>query len=420
MGGKKYGHEQKGIKMVKLQRKTMKTKILYLDHAPYEGGAEVSLKELVKNLDKKLFEAVVVCPKNAPYAKELADARIRIIDFHYHWTAYKFIFPLLYDVIRLIGIIRRESPQIIHTNTRVTNQLGGLINICCQAVRLSGCQAVFNHVRDRDPLPFWKLKLIGNADLLIANSKKTKEFLVTGGVSQDKIRLIYNGVDINKFDSERFNCVVSKEKLGISENQKVITAIGQIYPRKGISFFIKALKIPELNEGILQGKLSKVKFFIVGEDPTPNQHNLTLLKSLVSEMNLENVVDFLGYRIDIPEILAATDIFVLPSLEEPFGRVLIEAMAMKLPVIATNVGGIPEIIEEGKNGFLVPAQNPTALAEKLLILLKDDKMRQEFGLTGRRIVEEKFTLEKHVEQIENIYKSKVSTFRHSGVPPQAE
>lgn len=367
-------------------------KILYLDHVPYEGGAEVSLKELVKNLDKKRFEAIVVCPKNAPYAKELGKTDIRVVDFNYHWTAYKFIFPLLYDCIRLMGLIRREVPQIIHTNTRVTNQLGGLINIYCQAV--------FNHIRDRDPLPSWKFKLIGNADLLIANSRKTKEFLIAGGVPQDKIRLIYNGIDINKFDPERFNRTVCKEKLGIAKNQKVITTIGQIYPRKGISFLIKACKRLAFAESHAE---LKVKLLIVGSDPTPNERNLTFLKSLISRLNLEEKVEFLGYREDIPDILAATDVFVLPSLEEPFGRVLIEAMAMKVPVVATNVGGIPEIVEDGKSGFLVPPKDPKALAEKLLVLLKDDKMREEFGIQGRKIVEEKFTLEKHIKEIEKIY-----------------
>lgn len=378
-------------------------KILFFDHAPYEGGAEVSLKELLKHLDKKQFEVVLISPKSAPYAKELAAAGIRIIDFHYHWTTYKFIFPLFFDLFRLIKIIHTEKPHIIHTNTRVTNILGGLIKIYYQYSSISGCQYLLNHIRDRDPLPFWKFKLINKADLLIANSNKTKEFLIKGGISKNKIKVIYNGIDLKKFAPENFNKIKAKQKLGIPENQKVITTIGQIYPRKGFSYLVQAIKILALDKSFIKTEIENLKLLIVGQDPMSDKKNLSHLKSLVSEMNLENIVKFLEYRIDIPEILAATDVFVLPSLEEPFGRVLIEAMAMKLPVIATSVGGIPEIVENGKSGFLVPAKNSSALSEKLITLLKNDTMRKEFGLVGRKIVEEKFTLGKHIKKIEKIY-----------------
>ncbi|MBM4402397.1 MAG: glycosyltransferase family 4 protein [Candidatus Cloacimonetes bacterium] len=374
----------------------MRTKILYLDHAPYEGGAEVSLKDLLKNLDRNRFKSILVCPKDTPSAKELTSAGVRAVNFNYHWTAYKFVFPLLYDFIKLIGLIRREKPQIIHTNTRVTNILGGFLKFY-YTLHPAPCTLI-SHIRDRDPLPWWKFKLIGSADFLIANSQKTKDFLVDGRVSPKKIKVVYNGIDLQKFNPLKCDRNIVREKLGITDRQKVIATIGQIYPRKGIPFLIKAVK------GLAIGKaVGEVKLLIVGSDPTPDQRNLTLFKSLISELGLENKVEFLGYREDIPEILAATDIFVLPSLEEPFGRVLIEAMAMKVPVVASNVGGIPEIVDAGRSGFLIPPKDSQALAEKLLILLKNDKMREGFGSHGRKIVEEKFTLEKHVGRVEGIY-----------------
>lgn len=372
-------------------------KILYLDHAPYEGGAEVSLKELLKNLPRDKYEVILVAPTQASYVQDLAETDIiKVVDFNFHWRIYKFIFPLIWDLFGLIQIIRREKPQVIHTNTRVTNILAGFLRIPCILYPVS-CIFI-NHIRDRDPLPGWKFKLISAADLLIANSQKTKDFLVEGGVCEEKIQVIYNGVDLTKFDPEQVKgrIKILKEELKIKKDELVLTTIGQIYPRKGHEYLLKAF-------AQVVSEIPKVRLLVVGQDPTDDQRYCHKLYSYIKDLNLNDKVNLLGYRKDIPEILALTDLFVLPSLEEPFGRVLIEAMVMEKPVVATDVGGIPEIVEDGKSGGLVPPAHPEKLSAAILRLLADRNLRVDFGKRGRKIVEEKFDLQVHVEQVQRLY-----------------
>jgi glycosyltransferase involved in cell wall biosynthesis len=123
----------------------------------------------------------------------------------------------------------------------------------------------------------------------------------------------------------------------------------------------------------------------------------------VQEHHLDPFVRFWGFRKDIPEILAQVDILVVPSLQEPFGKIIIEAMAMKNPVIASRVGGIPEIIVDGQTGILVPPGNAEALRLALASLLENRAMREKMGIEGRKRVEQRFSIEKNVRQTEYIY-----------------
>jgi glycosyltransferase involved in cell wall biosynthesis len=123
----------------------------------------------------------------------------------------------------------------------------------------------------------------------------------------------------------------------------------------------------------------------------------------MQEHHLDPYVQFWGFRTDIPEILAQLDILVVPSLQEPFGKIIIEGMAMKKPVIASNVGGIPEIIVDGQTGILVPPENAEALRQALESLLENRDMRKKMGIEGRKRVEQMFSIDKNVRQTEQIY-----------------
>ncbi|MBU1110443.1 glycosyltransferase family 4 protein [Patescibacteria group bacterium] len=362
-------------------------KILYLDHAPYEGGAEVSLKELVMHLDSRQFVSVVAAPARALYMIQLHEKDIECVNFRFHWKQYSMFFPLIWDLLDLIRLIQRVKPDIIHANTRVTTILLGML------YRLRGLGGALksaryiNHVRDKDSLPAWKFKLVNSCDQLITNSQQVKRFLVEGGVSASKIQVVYNGIDLTRFKPR---CAESNSTASI------LTAIGQIYPRKGFEYLIEAL--PEITK-----EFPRLRLRIVGQDPTASQVNLIQLRVIAKQLGVFENIDWLGYRRDVPDILADTNIFVLPSLEEPFGRVLIEAMAMKVPIVATRVGGIPEIVEDGKTGFLVPPRNSQQLASNIIKLLRNSDLARQMGEKGRRKVEEKFSLRKHVGEVSKIY-----------------
>lgn len=374
----------------------MGARILYIDHAPYEGGAEVSLRELIEALlPLTTFQFILMAPENAPYAgkirEETGSAGERFVHWPltFHWRSYSLVLPLLFDLLSLARQIQRINPDIIHANTRVANILAGIL----YRLQLlpSGARLV-NHVRDKDPLPGWKFKFIGAADQLIANSYRVKDFLVKGGVPEEKIEVIYNGVDLSRFNPAKIESKTRPRR----RHDLVITTVGQIYPRKGFKYLINAMRE-------VVKKFPKVQLQIVGEDPTKDQRNRRMLKRRVEQLGLGEKVSFLGYRRDIPKILAQTDVFVLPSLEEPFGRVIVEAMAMELPVVATRVGGIPEIVVAGETGFLVEPGDSNALSQKIIQLLQDADLRMKMGKRGRERVEENFSLQQHLHQMRAVY-----------------
>lgn len=369
-------------------------RILFLDHAPYEGGAEVSLKQLIERLDRKRFELAVAAPADAPYLKDLMTKQVRHISVRYNWKKYGLVWPLLWDLAMLLRVVNVYRPDIIHTNTRVTNLMGGLIYLLRPMMPAFSSVKVINHVRDKDPLPRWKFRLIGACDQAISNSHQVKDFLVQGGVPAEKIEVIYNGVDLlefRKLTKQDKDIEVSRHK-----NRPTITFIGQIYPRKGLNFLIDALV------GVKRD-FPDVVLRVVGRDPTDDQRHIKAYQKQLKDLGIADQVEWLGYRQNIAEILAQTDVFVLPALEEPFGRVLIEAMAMEVPVVATKVGGIPEIVVDGVTGWLVPSRDANELAGRIVQLLRDASMRAEFGRRGRKIVEERFSLERHVKGVEGMY-----------------
>ncbi len=152
-------------------------------------------------------------------------------------------------------------------------------------------------------------------------------------------------------------------------------------------------------------EIPETKFLIVGEDIDQNKKQEIKLRNLAEKLRLTDNIIFTGPRNDIPEIMLSLDIFVLSSLKEHFGRVIIEAMACGKPVIATNAGGVPEIVKDDYTGILVPPRDSEALARAIIDLSKDKKKVELMGARGRKIAEELFSIKANVKKIEQIYES---------------
>jgi glycosyltransferase involved in cell wall biosynthesis len=164
-------------------------------------------------------------------------------------------------------------------------------------------------------------------------------------------------------------------------------------PEKGQTYLIQALSR-------LKEKGVKIRCIFVGEGPLQNQ-----LEIRATELGVVDFCDFIGRRLDIELIYPALDIFVLPSLREPFGLALLEAMASGVPVVATDSGGPPAIINNNENGMLVPAKDEKALADRILDLIANKDRRERIGASGRRTVKAKFDIRSTVSQIQKVYYS---------------
>ena len=235
-------------------------------------------------------------------------------------------------------------------------------------------------------------EVLNNADAIITASTATFNEVVKITNTSNRVYLIPNGVDIEEFNPHIDGYYI-KRKLGI-ENYKVVFALGAHRPVKGLEFLIRAIP------SVVREK-EDVVFVIGGNGPLRRFH-----EQLVARLGVENRVVFTGWisRREVPYYYAMSDIVVVPSLQEAFGLTVSEAMACGKPVIGTNVGGIPDQIIDGYNGFLVPPKDPEILAEKILWLLDNQEEARLMGIRGRKIVENKFNIDIRTSKIISLYK----------------
>jgi len=209
-------------------------------------------------------------------------------------------------------------------------------------------------------------------------------------INEDKFLTLHNAIDIKRFVVD-----CSKEearlKLGLNPHVPVIGFVSTLAVRKGHSHLLQAMRL-------ILYSYPEAKLLIVGQGPLRQK-----LEAFVERYDLNNSVYFLGLRRDIPLILKAMDIFISPAIKEAFGINLIEAMYSGLPCIATNVGGVPEVVKDNETGILVPPSNPQALAKAAKELLDKPDLAKRFGAAGRRRVLEHFTADKYIEKLENLY-----------------
>ena len=246
-------------------------------------------------------------------------------------------------------------------------------------------------------------KIMSEADISIAVSENLRRNIIQKGrVPEEKIVTIYNGVDTSFFNPN-VNCKDIVERYDL-EGYFTVVFVGRIAPAKGIEYLIKALK--ELED-------YRVKAILVGpfkymfQEGKGKSKYAEYLFSLVEKYNLQDRVIFTDAvpRKDLPKYYAVGDVFVLPSIYEAMPMVLVEAMACGKPLIGSKVGGIPEVIEEGVNGFLFEPKNYKDLAEKILMLIEDENLRIKMGRIGRRTAEKEYSWDIIANKLLNIYRT---------------
>ena len=236
------------------------------------------------------------------------------------------------------------------------------------------------------------------ADSFVHISESTRNYYLTG--SNFKVAIIYEPVDTENFNPEYFKKVKKgdlREKLNLRRDDIVLGSVGNISWVKGYENLI-------LSMGTLKKKYKNLKLIIAGKILSTQAGYYKHLKKLACSLGLERDIYFLGLREDIPQLLSLMDIFILPSLTEGTPLSIMEAMSMKLPVVASRVGGIPEVVYDGKTGLLVTPRKPDEITDAVLNLLQDSKTRKEMGARAREIVKKKFSLENCVKGHEKLYK----------------
>jgi glycosyltransferase involved in cell wall biosynthesis len=202
--------------------------------------------------------------------------------------------------------------------------------------------------------------------------------------------VVPNGLDLSAFVPARDRATV-RRSLGLSPGDRVVGVVGRLAPFKGHEFLLQAF-------ARLRAEDARIRLLVVGDGP-----RRAALERQAIELGIADAVQFTGHREDVADLLPTMEVFVLPSVAEDFGRVLLEAMALERPVVATEAGGVPEIIERQVCGLLVPPADPQALADAVRTLLADPALGRAMGRAGRQRVESAFSLQRHAELVQAVY-----------------
>lgn len=361
--------------------KPEKLRVLYFagTHGDW-GGASRVLFTTLSMLDRSRFEPIVALSQHGPGCEILQRMGIECVIWG---SMSEFHSPMQYvkAIIRSLLWLRRKRVDVIHVNRAIDWRPAELV-----AAYLSRTPIVMHfHTVNTEKAPARRMssRIVAVSDYVARNSE-------CNGVA---VSIIHNAVNTEKFG---FGVSVRQE-LGVADHEVLVTFAGQIRTIKGVDLFIRAA------HGVVG---DNTKFLIVGEcRKGPGMDDAYSEAELRNLIACDSRIVYAGYRLDMPDIYFSSDIIVAPSRwQEPFGLILIEAGAAGKPVVATHVGGIPEVIVDGETGFLVDPDDAAALTEKIQLLANDKSLRDRIGCAAKERVEREFTT-KPVRKLESIYEA---------------
>ncbi len=363
-----------------------------------DGVAQVVM-QLVQCLQRQGIQHGIAClVERGDRAVEAEDLGVSVFEIGALSSASPVYIPHnLLALRRLIALMRRWQPDVVHAHEFFSGTLGRVAAWAASVPR-----AVLTlHNTD-----LWKRgihvaldRLLTRAtDGIVANSGAVRAFAIQRGrLAPEHVTVIHNGLDLDPFLQAR-NPASARAKLGLEPSATVIGTVGGLVEQKGHIWLLRAA-------ATLRTQIPGLKVVLVGGDGHPSECVRPQLLDAVRDLGLQDTVLFPGKRTDIPEILPAFDLFVLPSEWEGFGLVLVEAMASGLPVVATTVGGIPEVIGSPDVGTLVPPKDPGALADAIRSLMADDRRRAEMARLGRERAIECFSAQRMAADYRELYAS---------------
>jgi glycosyltransferase involved in cell wall biosynthesis len=348
---------------------------LFIDTERVWRGGQNQLLTLVKGLHERGHKIHLVCEPGTLLENHAREMEIEVWPLKIRSEA-GFL-----SLLRLIPILRKIRPQILAFNTPKAILIG---TVASRFVPV-GVRIIFRRVSF--PIRkscFTRFKYTWGIDCIVAISESIRSQLQIGGLPVSKIKTIYEGMDLSFYPK---NLDRTPRRPG---EPAVVGTVAHLSTEKGINFLIEAASlIPNVKE--------KLRFVIVGKGDC-----LPELKILARTKGLEDVFQFAGFHTNISQYMDTFDIFALPSLSEGLSSAILEAMAASLPIVATEVGGIPELVKNGDNGLLVAPADSAALARAIQQLANNPEVSRHMGLRGRERIEERFTLERKIMETERL------------------
>lgn len=378
-------------------------KLLFYNHTGQASGAECVLTMVLARLNAQAFAPVVVCPEAGSLAKSVSEIGVPVetitgLDARFTWRVDRLL-GYAHSFVQVIRELRQKvttiKPDLIHANSI----RAGLV---ATAATFGLGVPVIWHLHDllpRHPL--------STAIRIVASvSRRTRMIAVSEAVARnfrgrfaralkDRVAVILNAIDLDKFPVVQTGRDAIRAELGLGQDDFVLGIVGQLTPRKGQLELIDAFSQAEVSQGML---------LIVGAALFNRDGDYA--QRLAEEAKARGVADrvrMLGARSDISRVMQTLDLLVVNSTAEPFGLVILEAMACGAPVLAAAVDGIPEIVAHGRNGWLVPPQDKRTLTDAITHLSREPELRARLAAAGREDVAANFSLGRYLSELEDFY-----------------
>jgi glycosyltransferase involved in cell wall biosynthesis len=349
------------------------------------GGAQEHLYSLLTRMDTERYDVSVVSLSPGSAVRKLHKAGIEVL-----------VIDEVDDAIAVgalaahLGEVRADvvHAHMFRAETVATRAVLALAEIGHRRPYLVSTvhSSRVRHESDKDVLR----ELTPHMDQLIAVSQAIERKIRDEGRDTAPVRLIYNGVDLERYDHQEACCTLPEE-YGMEAGSQIVGVVARLEPEKGHPTLIEAW--PKVLRAVPDSYL-----LIVGEGSRRDA-----LEAQARELRVAHRVVFTGRRDDVPAVTAALDVAVLPSYREAQGLTILEAMALSRPVVASNVGGIPEMIEDGRTGLLVPPHDSDALAAAIVRLLTDHPLADTLGRAGHDLVHDRFCIELMVSATQSVY-----------------
>jgi len=352
------------------------------------GGAEHQLAMLLEKLDRSRFDASVACFKaKGTYLRAIRDRGIEIHDIGIEPTSLRSPANIL-RILQFCTYLRESGCSILHNWLLTANRLGAIagkavgVPVIIYSKRGMG---VTERAVDKNTTRALQHIL----DLVLVNSEAIRLRCIKEGIDSNKIKVIYNGLDLDRCDTG-MNHMELRNEYQIPESHSIVGCVGNFYPIKGHSYLVEAASI------VLE-RAPKTTFLLVGDGPLRPE-----LESQIKSLGIEANVRLAGFRRNAFQLFHGVDFSVVPSLSEGFPNVILESFAAGRPVVATNVGGIPEVVEDSVTGYLVPPGNARLLADRVLRITEDKATAQRMGVACKSTAQ-RFSADAMAINIEKIY-----------------
>ena len=367
----------------------MAKRILYIHGIGKIGGAERDLLAMLRALNRTVWEPHIACPSETPLFDRLASEGFTVHPLALApWRKWYSPLTRWRDVRLLRALLTGVAPAVIHVN-----DIWWVPHTRRAVTGPSGPRTpVVAHVRQEIEPEKVRRYGLESVDAVIAISKQVEKALIAGGVRSDFVRTIYSGLQFTNAAPAIDRAALCR-RLGLSTDVVLLGTVAHVFPRKGYDVMLRALSL-------VAREMPGVQYLIIGSGEEAYEREL---RTLAASLGVTAHVHFVGFQDDVTPFLSALSLYVHPARMEGFGIAVVEAMTVGKAVVATRVGGLPEVVDHGRTGLLVPPNRPEELSAAIVSLLRDDGRRQDMGQRGAEAARARFDVHASVAAMERLY-----------------